>query len=114
MSSVQVAVRIRPFNSREIDLNSKSICASNNSNTLTLSLPAEKLANRRQSLNININNPSNFINDHSFTYDYVYTDSANNPNTQETIFNDIGQIIVANSYKGFNCSLMAYGQTGSG
>ena len=30
------------------------------------------------------------------------------------VFDDLGQDVLANAWKGFNCSLFAYGQTGSG
>ena len=33
---------------------------------------------------------------------------------QKKVFNDVGQGILDNAWKGFNTSLFAYGQTGSG
>ena len=30
------------------------------------------------------------------------------------VFKDLGQGVLDNAWKGFNCSLFAYGQTGSG
>eukprot|EP00057_Strongylocentrotus_purpuratus_P008662 XP_011663136.1 PREDICTED: kinesin-like protein KIF1B [Strongylocentrotus purpuratus] len=33
---------------------------------------------------------------------------------QKTVFSDLGQSVLANAWKGYNCCLFAYGQTGSG
>ena len=33
---------------------------------------------------------------------------------QKVVFNDLGQGVLDNAWKGYNCSLFAYGQTGSG
>merc|ERR1712136_287731 len=33
---------------------------------------------------------------------------------QTVVFEDLGKGVLANAWKGFNCSLFAYGQTGSG
>ena len=33
---------------------------------------------------------------------------------QIKVFNDLGQGVLENAWKGYNCSLFAYGQTGSG
>ena len=33
---------------------------------------------------------------------------------QRKVFNDLGQGVLDNAWKGYNCSLFAYGQTGSG
>ncbi|PVD20791.1 hypothetical protein C0Q70_18952 [Pomacea canaliculata] len=34
--------------------------------------------------------------------------------SQQIVFNDLGQDVLDNAFKGYNCSLFAYGQTGSG
>lgn len=33
---------------------------------------------------------------------------------QKVVFQDLGQGVLDNAWKGYNCSLFAYGQTGSG
>ena len=33
---------------------------------------------------------------------------------QIQVFDDLGRGVLANAWKGYNCSLFAYGQTGSG
>ena len=33
---------------------------------------------------------------------------------QKKVFADLGEGVLANAWKGYNCSLFAYGQTGSG
>lgn len=45
-----------------------------------------------------------------YAFDNVYWET----NTQDLIFQDIGQPIVYNALNGYNCSIFAYGQTGSG
>lgn len=33
---------------------------------------------------------------------------------KKKVFDDLGQTVMDNAWKGYNCSLFAYGQTGSG
>ena len=85
-STVEVAVRIRPMNNRE--LNTDSI--TNIKNT-----------------SIYIKNPDD-NKKKSFTYDYAYGSDT----TQEDIYKDIGYKVVNNAFKGYNSCIFAYGQTG--
>lgn len=85
-TSVEVAVRIRPLNERESQ--SKNI-ASANKKIISIINPDDKKKK-------------------SFTYDFTYdTDS-----TQEQVYNDIGEKVIDNSFKGYNSCIFAYGQTG--
>eukprot|EP00607_Mallomonas_marina_P011125 CAMPEP_0182424434 /NCGR_PEP_ID=MMETSP1167-20130531/10646_1 /TAXON_ID=2988 /ORGANISM="Mallomonas Sp, Strain CCMP3275" /LENGTH=647 /DNA_ID=CAMNT_0024604251 /DNA_START=212 /DNA_END=2155 /DNA_ORIENTATION=+ len=45
-----------------------------------------------------------------FVFDNIYWEN----NSQESIFQDIGQPVVFNALNGYNCSVFAYGQTGAG
>jgi len=87
-SSVCVAVRIRPLNTRELE--SRSITSVKDNS-------------------IYIINPD----DHKkkiFTYDYVYDTDTH----QELIYMDIGKHVINNAFKGYNSCIFAYGLTGSG
>ena len=55
--------------------------------------------------------------DHTFTYDYSYDSSdskAEGYASQETVWNDLGIVVLDNAWAGYNVTLFAYGQTGSG
>ena len=85
-SSVQVAVRIRPLNSRE---NRTELITNIINNTIILTNPDDSEKK-------------------NFTFDYVY----DYKDTQEIIYNTIGKQVIDNSFKGYNCCIFAYGQTG--
>ncbi|XP_046842712.1 kinesin-like protein KIF28P [Xenia sp. Carnegie-2017] len=109
--SVKVAVRVRPFNTREKDRNAKC-CIDMPNKTMT-----------------RIKDPDNPDQPpKEFTFDFSYwshdgyevnseglcvpTDAKYAD--QRTVFDDLGQGVLNNAFKGFNCSLFAYGQTGAG
>ena len=55
--------------------------------------------------------------EHTFTYDYSYDSSdpkSDNYASQETVWNDLGTVVLDNAWDGYNVTLFAYGQTGSG
>jgi hypothetical protein len=94
--SVRVAVRVRPFNDREIRLGSK---------------PCIKM----QGEETQITSPDGKV--FKFTYDYSYwshDESASLFASQEIVFNNLGRSVLDNAWQGYNTSLFAYGQTGAG
>ncbi len=97
MDNVKVAVRVRPFNTREKDRNAKCIIAMHDKSTT-------------------IKNPDN-EEEKKFTFDYSYWShtSPADPNfaSQKTVFDDLGVLVLENAWQGYNVSLFAYGQTGS-
>ncbi len=97
LSAVVVAVRVRPFNSREIARNAK--------NVITMDGPKTT-----------ISNPDAPDDVRSFTFDFSYWsfDRSQRFHSQEDLYHDIGTVLIKNAFKGFNCSIFAYGQTGSG
>uniref|UniRef100_W4VRN8 Kinesin-like protein unc-104 n=1 Tax=Corethrella appendiculata TaxID=1370023 RepID=W4VRN8_9DIPT len=102
MSSVKVAVRVRPFNSREIGRESKCIIEMFGKTT-TITNP--KLP------------PGTSDAVKRFNYDYSYwshdphdSDFSN----QEMVYNDIGEEMLQHSFDGYNVCIFAYGQTGAG
>ena len=106
--SVQVGVRVRPFNAREKKLSSKCI----------ISMPGE--------------NQTHITNDKEkekiFTFDYsfwshddykILDDGYLSPISdkyadQKKVFNSVGKQVLDNAWQGYHCCLFAYGQTGSG
>ncbi|XP_022096097.1 kinesin-like protein KIF28P isoform X3 [Acanthaster planci] len=107
--SVKVAVRVRPFNTREKDRGAKLVVEMKGATTKLHSLDGEE--------------PKTFTFDYSYWSHDGFTEQpdgilAANPGSnyasQQNVFNDLGQGVLDNAFQGFNCSLFAYGQTGSG
>ncbi|CAB4013754.1 kinesin KIF14 [Paramuricea clavata] len=95
-SCVTVAVRVRPFNQRELKNTNAQLCLTAEGNTLFTSGPGLK---------------------HSFSYDHCFWSFDENCETfatQEYVYNKIGKPLVGNAFDGYNTCLFAYGQTGSG
>ena len=105
--SVKVAVRVRPFNQREIDLNS-TLCV--------------KMEDNKTILKDSNNESRDFIYDYSFwSHDGFHINEngliiSDNENfsDQKKVFDLVGKEILDNAWDGYHCCLFAYGQTGSG
>ncbi|CAL9702875.1 unnamed protein product [Knipowitschia caucasica] len=99
-ASVKVAVRVRPFNSRETGKDSKCIIQMQGNTTTILNPKAPK-------------EPAKTF---SFDYSYWSHTSPDDPSfaSQERVFNDIGKEMLAHAFEGYNVCIFAYGQTGSG
>ncbi|XP_077348378.1 kinesin-like protein KIF13A isoform X8 [Lithobates pipiens] len=105
-SKVKVAVRVRPMNRRELDLNTKCIVEMEGNQTILQPPPA----NSKQSEN---RKPPKV-----FAFDYCFW-SMDETNTskyagQEEVFKCLGEGILDNAFQGYNACIFAYGQTGSG
>ncbi|CAG0884871.1 unnamed protein product [Cyprideis torosa] len=102
MSSVKVAVRVRPFNNREISRECQNIISmSGNSTVITnpRAPPGSKDANK------------------SFTYDYSYWSHQTSDShfaSQKNVYKDIGEEMLQHAFEGYNVCIFAYGQTGAG
>ncbi|KAK2553188.1 Kinesin-like protein KIF1C [Acropora cervicornis] len=99
MSSVKVAVRVRPFASRETNRQCHCIIGMHGATTTIL-------------------NPRN-LNEKpkSFTFDYSYwSHNEGDPHfaTQKKVYADIGKEMLTHAFEGYNICIFAYGQTGSG
>jgi pSer/pThr/pTyr-binding forkhead associated (FHA) protein len=95
--AIKVAVRCRPFNGREKQMNSKCIITMNGQQTIIEDPDTGK--------------PT------TFTFDYSYWSHSTDDSTyatQEMVYNDLGISVLENAWQGYNASLFAYGQTGSG
>ncbi|XP_066289623.1 kinesin-like protein KIF28 isoform X6 [Branchiostoma lanceolatum] len=110
-TGVKVAVRCRPFNQREKDRGAKLIIDMNGAMT-TIQNP--ETPNEE---------PKKFTFDFSYwSHDgfnekddgYLEAVPGSKYSSQRRVFDDLGQGVLDNAFKGFNCSLFAYGQTGSG
>uniref|UniRef100_A0A4W3H7X1 plus-end-directed kinesin ATPase n=1 Tax=Callorhinchus milii TaxID=7868 RepID=A0A4W3H7X1_CALMI len=99
-ASVKVAVRVRPFNTREINKDSKCIIQMQGNSTIIL----------------NPKNPKDSPKSFSFDYSYWSHTSAEDPcfASQNQVYNDIGKEMLQHSFEGYNVCIFAYGQTGSG
>eukprot|EP00002_Diphylleia_rotans_P034349 TRINITY_DN7368_c0_g2_i2.p1 TRINITY_DN7368_c0_g2~~TRINITY_DN7368_c0_g2_i2.p1 ORF type:complete len:836 (+),score=169.73 TRINITY_DN7368_c0_g2_i2:118-2625(+) len=106
--AVKVAVRVRPFNQREIERGAELIIKMQGSSTTIV-------------------NPSSGE-DRTFSFDFSYwshdgfrsdekgflVPESSQYADQRRVFDELGKDVLDNAYKGYNCSLFAYGQTGSG
>nr|XP_028578107.1 kinesin-like protein KIF16B isoform X5 [Podarcis muralis] len=107
MASVKVAVRVRPINRREKDLDAKFIISmEKNKTTITnMKIPeggTGDLGRERTK---------------TFTYDFSYFSAdAKSPNyaSQEMVFKNLGSDVLKSAFEGYNACIFAYGQTGSG
>ncbi|XP_068190805.1 kinesin-like protein KIF1B isoform X8 [Antennarius striatus] len=99
-ASVKVAVRVRPFNSREISKESKCIIQMQG-NTTTISNPKA---------------PKEPAKTFSFDYSYWSHTSPDDASfaSQNLVYNDIGKEMLAHAFEGYNVCIFAYGQTGAG
>ncbi|KAK0061237.1 kinesin-like protein unc-104 isoform X10, partial [Biomphalaria pfeifferi] len=102
MSSVKVAVRVRPFNNREMSREAECIIdMSGNTTTITNPKAGPKEAQSK-----------------SFNFDYSYWShtTPEDPNfaDQKKVYDDIGLEMLDHAFEGYNVCIFAYGQTGSG
>ncbi|KAM6086732.1 kinesin-like protein KIF16B isoform 4-T4 [Theristicus caerulescens] len=107
MASVKVAVRVRPMNRREKDLNAKFIISmEKNKTTITnLKVPEGGTGDTGRERT------------KTFTYDFSYFSAdSKSPSfvCQETVFKNLGTDVLKSAFEGYNACVFAYGQTGSG
>ncbi|XP_016891477.1 kinesin-like protein KIF1B isoform X1 [Cynoglossus semilaevis] len=99
-ASVKVAVRVRPFNSREMSKDSKCIIQMQGNTTTILNPKAPK-------------EPAK-----TFSFDYSYwshtTPEDSSFASQNRVYNDIGKEMLEHAFEGYNVCIFAYGQTGAG
>jgi len=101
MTSVKVAVRVRPFNTRERTRQAKCIIRMDQHEQTTF-----------------IQNPADDTIKH-YKYDYSYWSCDENVNnekfaTQDQVYQDLGIEMLEHSFEGYNVCIFAYGQTGAG
>lgn len=99
--NVKVAVRVRPFNRREIELDTECIVEVNDKQ-ITLYHSNSKVDKRP---------PQVFAFDACF---WSFHDKDPHYATQEDVYNELGTDIIDSAFEGYNACIFAYGQTGSG
>ncbi|XP_038222793.1 kinesin-like protein unc-104 isoform X5 [Zerene cesonia] len=102
MSSVKVAVRVRPFNSREIARECKCIIEMSGNTTVIVNPKVP---------------PGTKESAKSFNFDFSYW--SHNPSDPEfssqiMVYKDIGEEMLQHAFDGYNICIFAYGQTGAG
>ncbi|XP_051920237.1 kinesin-like protein KIF13B isoform X4 [Hippocampus zosterae] len=104
-SNVKVAVRVRPMNRREKELNTK--CVVEMVKNQTVLHPAMANLGKGDSRNQS----------KVFAYDYCFwsmDESDEKFAGQEVVFQCLGESLLHNAFLGYNACIFAYGQTGSG
>ncbi|XP_076971184.1 kinesin-like protein KIF16B isoform X3 [Tamandua tetradactyla] len=107
MASVKVAVRVRPMNRREKDLEAKFIIQMEKSKTIITNLKIPEGGT----------GDSGRERTKTFTYDFsFYSADIKSPDyvSQEMVFKTLGTDVVKSAFEGYNACVFAYGQTGSG
>jgi len=106
MASVKVAVRVRPFNNREKNLESALVVRMCQNQVILDQNPSDKVANLGDK-----GKPHNFTFDHAY---WSHDPGDANFVAQAQVDQDLGQDVVKNAFDGYNVCVFAYGQTGSG
>ncbi|XP_071387248.1 kinesin-like protein KIF13B, partial [Centroberyx affinis] len=105
-SNVKVAVRVRPMNRREKELNTK--CVVEMEKNQTILHPAGGNLGKGDSRNQS----------KVFAYDYCFWSMDESEKDkfagQEVVFQCLGESLLHNAFLGYNACIFAYGQTGSG
>ncbi|XP_059481863.1 kinesin-like protein KIF13A isoform X5 [Neocloeon triangulifer] len=100
---IKVAVRVRPFNRRELELGSQCVIEMADQQTiLHHPITIDKIERKT---------PKSFAFDHCFCS--IDQDDENFA-SQELVFDSLGRDILDNAFQGYNACIFAYGQTGSG
>ncbi|XP_071067089.1 kinesin-like protein KIF13A isoform X1 [Dasypus novemcinctus] len=104
-TKVKVAVRVRPMNRRELELNTKCVVEMEGNQTVLHPPPSNTKQGERKPPKV-------------FAFDYCFW-SMDESNTtkyagQEVVFKCLGEGILEKSFQGYNACIFAYGQTGSG
>nr|XP_040017433.1 kinesin-like protein KIF13B isoform X2 [Gasterosteus aculeatus aculeatus] len=105
-ANVKVAVRVRPMNRREKDLQTK--CVVEMEGNQTVLHPATTNVSKGDARN----QPKVFAYDHCFwSIDEAQKDKFAG---QDVVFQCLGESLLDNAFLGYNACIVAYGQTGSG
>uniref|UniRef100_A0A5F8HK25 Kinesin family member 13A n=1 Tax=Monodelphis domestica TaxID=13616 RepID=A0A5F8HK25_MONDO len=104
-TKVKVAVRVRPMNRRELELNTKCVVEMEGNQTVLHPPPSNTKQGERKPPKV-------------FAFDYCFW-SMDETNTtkyagQEEVFKCLGEGILEKAFQGYNACIFAYGQTGSG
>ncbi|KAL0969333.1 hypothetical protein UPYG_G00225690 [Umbra pygmaea] len=105
-SNVKVAVRVRPMNRREKDLNTKCVVDMEGNQTIL------------QPGGGNLGKGDSRSKPKTFAYDYCFWSMDESEKDkfagQDVVFQCLGESLLHNAFQGYNACIFAYGQTGSG
>ncbi|KAK7739165.1 hypothetical protein SLS53_005801 [Cytospora paraplurivora] len=104
--NIKVVVRVRPFNSREIDRGAKCIVEMKGNQTVLTPPP-----DAPQGKNAKDHGKKVFAFDRSY---WSFNKDASNYAGQNNLHEDLGTPLLDNAFQGYNNCIFAYGQTGSG
>ncbi|KAG0154633.1 hypothetical protein PDIDSM_201 [Penicillium digitatum] len=108
--NIKVVVRVRPFNSREIERGAKCIVSMEGSQTVLTPPPGAEEKSRKGGKGV-IEGNKVFAFDRSY---WSFDKNSSNFADQNDLFNDLGSPLLDNAFGGYNNCIFAYGQTGSG
>ena len=102
MENIQVALRVRPINKKEIQRGEENVWSISNNSTISLYSNSYKdmIASKR----------INFSSRMSYPFDYCFSVEENN----QHVYNTMVKRIALSSLNGINGTVFMYGQTGSG
>ncbi|XP_018588172.1 kinesin-like protein KIF13B isoform X3 [Scleropages formosus] len=104
-SNVKVAVRVRPMNRREKELNTKCVVEMEGNQTVLHPAGGNLGKGDRSQPKV-------------FAYDYCFWSMDESQKDkfagQDVVFQSLGESLLHNAFQGYNACIFAYGQTGSG
>eukprot|EP00794_Sanderia_malayensis_P020111 gene20111-22082_t len=112
MASVKVAVRVRPLNAREKNMDAKCIIEMEQKRTSILNLKLSSYADEHADQSAH---GRERVKDFFFDFSYWSFDSnAKHFASQAQVYKDLGTGVLTAASEGYNACIFAYGQTGSG
>ena len=106
--NIKVVVRVRPFNTRELDR--KASCIVSMQDQQTVLTPASQDAKTKAAKAV-LDGTKTFAFDKSY---WSFNRKDSHFAGQEDVFTDLGKPLLDNAFQGYNNCIFAYGQTGSG
>ncbi|KAF2172520.1 hypothetical protein M409DRAFT_17753 [Zasmidium cellare ATCC 36951] len=106
--NIKVVVRVRPFNSRELDRKAKCIVSMKDTQTVLIPPPPD---GKNKPVKAALEGNKTFAFDRSY---WSFNRQDGHFAGQEDVFTDLGKPLLDNAFQGYNNCIFAYGQTGSG
>lgn len=111
--SVKVAVRLRPFNEREIKMGAKCCVEMNKQQTIIRNLSEMSESNKNKPTEHIFSFDNSFWSFDGFENDengYSKPVGSNSPYVdQQHVYNLLGKEVLDNAWQGYHCCLFAYG-----
>lgn len=107
--SVKVAIRVRPFNQRELDLNCQ-LCVDMHGPTTLLKDLTDEAKDRSFTFDFSFWSHNEFAEDENG----FFVATSDKYADQRTVFDQVGREVLDNAWEGYHTCLFAYGQTGAG